>query len=39
MVINAQEVGDPRLHTVVQANIRNPRSNLTTIYCALRLIP
>ena len=25
MVIKAQEVGDPRLHTVVQANIKSPR--------------
>ena len=25
MVINAQKVGAPRIHTVVQANIKNPR--------------
>lgn len=25
MTINTQKVGDPRLHTVVQSNIKNPR--------------
>ena len=25
IVINVQKVGDSRLHTVVQANIKNPR--------------
>jgi len=25
MTINVQNVGDPRLHTVAQANIKNPR--------------
>lgn len=31
MFINAQKVGDPRLHTVVQANIKNPRNIVDNI--------